>query len=49
MSDRPAVHRGEEGVVLIKVDPNLEGGGEAAGGGMSRGRSGGGPEVTTDS
>ena len=29
------------------MDPDLEGGGETAGGGVSRGGRGGGPEVTT--
>ena len=49
MSDLRGGHGGEEGVVLIKVDPDLEGGGEAAGCAVSRGPRRGGPEVTTHS
>ena len=45
VSDGRAAHRGEQGVVLVKVDPDLEGGGEAAGGGVGRGGGGGSPEV----
>ena len=47
MSDGRGAHRGEQGVVLVKVDPDLEGGGEAAGGRVRRGRGGGSPEVAT--
>ena len=43
------VHGGEQGVILIKVDPDLEGGEEAASGAVSRGPRGGGPEVATNS
>ena len=39
----------EHGLVLIKVDPDLEGGGEAADGGVSRARGGDGQEVATNS
>ena len=47
MSDGRGAHRGEQGVVLVKVDPDLEGGGEAAGGGVRRSGGGGSPEVAT--
>ena len=47
MSDGRGAHRGEQGVVLVKVDPDLEGGGEAASGGVRRGRGGSSPEVAT--
>ena len=40
---------GEHGLILIKVDPDLEGGGEAADRGVSRARSGDGQEVATNS
>ena len=40
---------GEHGLVLIKVDPDLEGGGEAADRGVSRARGGDGQEVATNS
>ena len=40
---------GEHSLVLIKVDPDLEGGGEAADGGVSRARSGDGQEVAANS
>ena len=47
MSDLRGGHGREHRVVLIKVDPDLEGGGEAAGGAVSRGPRGCGPEVAT--
>ena len=40
---------GEHSLILIKVDPDLEGGGEAADGGVSRARGGDGQEVATNS
>ena len=40
---------GEHGLVLIKVDPDLKGGGEAADGGVSRARGGYSQEVATNS
>ena len=40
---------GEHSLVLIKVDPDLEGGGEAADGGVSRARRGYSQEVATNS
>ena len=49
VGDGRAAHWGEQGVVLVKVDPDLERGGEAAGGGVSRASRRGSPEVATDS
>ena len=49
VSNLRGVNGGEQGVVLIKVDPDLEGGGEAAGGGMDRGPRAGVPEVAANS
>ena len=40
---------GEHSLILIKVDPDLEGGCEAADGGVSRARGGDGQEVATNS
>ena len=42
-------HGGEDDLIRVKVDPDLEGGGVAAGGGVGRGGRGGGPEVAADS
>ena len=42
-------HRGEDNLICVKVDANLEWGGIAAGGGVGSGSGGSGPEVATDS
>ena len=49
MGNGRSAHRGEQGVVLVEVDPNLEGGGKAAGSGVGGGPCGGGPEVAAHS
>ena len=42
-------HRGLDRLISVKVDPDLEGGGKAADGGVSRARGGDGQEVATNS
>ena len=42
-------HRGEDHLICVKVDPNLERGGVAAGGSVGGGSRGGCPEVSTNS
>ena len=42
-------HGGEDNLICVKVYPDFEGGGVAAGGCVGRGRGGGRPEVAADS
>ena len=49
MGDLGSINRGEHSFISVKVDPNLEGGGKAAGSGVGGGPCGGGPEVAAHS